>query len=331
MTPAERYGLGISNCRKVRDVVESVRVAEELGAEIAFVAEDINCRDAFELCALGAAQTERIRVATGVVNPYTRNPTSLAMAIATLDEVSAGRATLGLGTSSPSLIETQMGIPVDRPVRVMREATEIVRRLLAGETVSHRGERFVYTDARLDVRPMQAAVPIFFAAMGPLTLRLAGRIADGVLLNVGASTEYVRWAVDRVQEGARLAERRPQDVTIAAWLTAYVTEDLESGLQRARRWLATVLSIPRQGEILLEQSGLDLSILAAIRAEVGAYPHQGDAAAAAAHVPPEVAERLTLVGPPDRIRERVDEYRAAGVDVPVFGLSTLRALFKARM
>src|SRR5579864_3188106 len=76
-----RFGLGISNCRPVHAVVEGVRRAEALGAEIAFIAEDVNCRDAFELCALSAAQTERIRLATGVVNPYTRNPTSLAMAI----------------------------------------------------------------------------------------------------------------------------------------------------------------------------------------------------------------------------------------------------------
>jgi 5,10-methylenetetrahydromethanopterin reductase len=262
-----------------------------------------------------------------VVNPYTRNPTSLAMAIATLDEISGGRAVLGLGTSSPSLIQEQMGIPLGRPVRVMRETTEIVRALLAGGPVTYQGERHVYHDALLEVAPPQQRIPIYFAAMGPLTLALAGRIADGVLLNVGASPDYVRWAVARIREGAESAGRSSAAITVAAWMTAYVTDDYAAGLRKAREWLATMLSIPRQGELLLEGAGLDTAILQPIRATVSGYPHRGDRAAAAAFVPPEVAERLTLIGSPERVRSRLEEYHAAGVDLPVLGLSALHALF----
>ena len=327
MPAGARFGLGISNCRSARDVVAGVKEAEKRGAEIAFIAEDINCRDAFQLCAVAAGQTHQICLATGVVNPYTRNPTSLAMAVATLDELSGGRAVLGLGTSSPALIEEQMGLPHGRSISVMQEATQIIRALLRGETVSYSGERFVYRSARLEVRPVQERVPIYFAAMGPLMLRLAGRMADGVLLNVAASTEYVRWAVGQVQAGAREVGRASGEVTIAAWLSVYVTADYEAGLQRAREWLATMLSIPRQGELLLQHAGLDSSILAEIRAHVTAYPHGGDRAAAARYVPPEVAERLALVGTAARVRERLEEYRMAGVQVPVLGPSAVRALF----
>lgn len=323
----ERFGLGISNCRRARGVVSAVQEAEQYGAEIAFIAEDVNCRDAFELGALSATATDHIRIATGVVNPYTRNPTSLAMAVATLDEISEGRAVLGLGTSSPSLIEEQMGIPVGKSVAVMREATEIVRLLLAGGSVTYPGARFIYREAHLEVPPVQPRIPIYFAAMGPLMLQLAGRLADGVLLNVGASVEYVRWAVAEIQVGARKAGRQPEDITVAAWLTAYVTDDYEFGVQSAREWLASMLSIPRQGEILLERSGIDASILPGIRQHHGAYPHRGDREAAARYVPPEVADRLALIGSPERIAERIAEYRAAGVDVPVLGPAALRALY----
>src|SRR5206468_12306225 len=134
--------------------------------------------------------------------PYTRNPTSLAMAVATLDEISEGRALLGLGTSSPALIQEQMGLVVGKPVAVMREATEVVRALLAGEAVTYSGQRFMYRDATLEVRPVQAHIPIFYAAMGPLMLRLAGRSADGVLLNVGASVEYIAGAVEQIRASA---------------------------------------------------------------------------------------------------------------------------------
>jgi 5,10-methylenetetrahydromethanopterin reductase len=321
-----RWGLGISNCRAAAGVVRAVADAEARGADIAFVAEDINCRDSFALCTLAASATGRIRLATGVVNPYTRNPTSLAMAIATLDEVSSGRAVLGIGTSSPSLIEQQMGIPVGRAIGVMKEAVTIVRALLAGDTVTYAGQRFVYQNAHLDVHPVQDRVPIIFAAMGPQMLQLAGRLADGVLLNVGASTGYVRWAVSQIADGARSAGRDPGEITIAAWLTAYVTDEYENGLQRAREWLATMLSIPAQGELLLERSGLDTSILPSIREHVTAYPHGGDPQRGAEFVPAEVAEQLALIGPIDHVRKRVQAYREAGVDVPVLGPAALRAL-----
>lgn len=323
----ERFGLGISNCRPACQVVHAVGAAEALGAEIAFVAEDVNCRDSFQLCALSATATEKIRIATGVVNPYTRNPTSLAMAVATLDEISEGRAVLGLGTSSPSLITAQMGIPMGKPVGIMREATDVIRALLAGRPVSYVGEHFVYADATLEVQPVQPQVPIYFAAMGPQMLRLAGRIADGVVLNVGASEDYVRWAVGLLREGATAAGRSFDELTVAAWLSVYITEDRAAGLRRAREWLATMLSIPRQGELLLERAGFDTAILPPIRALLTAYPHSGDREAAGREVPVEVAERLALVGTADEVRARVDAYRAAGVQIPVMGPGPLKALY----
>ncbi len=323
----ERFGLGVTNCRSADSVVEAVREAEALGAEIAFIAEDINCRDAFELAALSARETQLIRISTGVVNPYTRNPTSLAMAVATLDEISNGRASLGLGTSSPSLIETQMGIPAAGSLSVMREATEIIRALLAGDTVTYAGRRFSYSDARLEVLPVQESVPIVYAAMGPKMLGLAGHVADGVLLNVGASTDYVRWAVGEIERGAKSRSRDPNEITIAAWLTAYIVQDYAEGLRKAKEWLAGMLSVPRQGELLLERAGFDTSILEGIRQHNSAYPHRGDKTAAASFIPDEVAESLALIGSADQVRERIIQYRDAGVQIPVLGIGTLRALY----
>jgi 5,10-methylenetetrahydromethanopterin reductase len=325
--PACRFGLGSTNCRAAREVVEGIQRAESMGAEIAFVAEDIYCRDTFALCALAANDTHTIRLATGVVNPYTRAPTSLAMGIATLDEISAGRAVLGLGAGSPTLIEQQMGIPHGSSLTVMREATEIIRSLLSGETVTYEGSRFHYRQAALGFRPVQQRIPIYFAAMGPKMLQLAGRLADGVLLNVGASIEFVRWAIGHVRAGSRQAGRPDNAVTIAAWLTAYVSGEREVGLRRAREWLATILSIPRQGELLLEHGGFDGAILSNIRRHVTGYPHGGDPAAAARYVPTEFAEQMTLVGTVEQVNERLRAYRDAGIDLPVLGLGALTQLF----
>jgi 5,10-methylenetetrahydromethanopterin reductase len=252
------------------------------------------------------------------------------MAVATLNEVSDGRAGLGLGTSSPALIEGQMGLRSDGSVGIMREATEIIRGLLAGETVTYPGEHFSYREAKLEVSPVQGRIPIYYAAMGPQMLRLAGRIADGVLLNVGASTEYVRWAVEQIQIGAAETGRDWAEITVATWLTAYVVEDRAEGLRKAREWLAGMLSIPRQGELLLEKAGFDASILPDIRRHHTAYPHSGDKIAAASFIPDEVAESLALIGTTDQVRTRVEQYRAAGVQVPVLGIGPLRSLYAAK-
>ncbi|MGH2442527.1 MAG: LLM class flavin-dependent oxidoreductase [Chloroflexota bacterium] len=323
----EHYGLGITNCRTSESVVSGVMEAEQLGAEIAFIAEDINCRDAFQLCALAAGQTEHIRLATGVVNPYTRNPTSLAMAAATLDEVSHGRAVLGIGSSSPSLIEGQMGISAGGAPGRMRECTEIIRGLLAGEEVTTAGKHFSYMNARLQVKSVQDRLPIFFGAMGPRMLRLAGSVADGVLLNVSATVEYVRWAVQEITDAAVGAGRDPSEVTIAGWLTVYSSNDRSDSIRRSREWLATMLCVPRQGELLLEHAGVDPSLLNGIREFVTAYPHGGDRGEAAQLVPAELAERMTLIGNAEEIRSRLQAYREAGLQLPVLSIGALRALY----
>jgi len=323
----ERFGLGISNCRPALEVIDGVERAEGLGAEVAFVAEDIGCRDAFQLLAGAAATTERIRLATGVINPYTRNPTSVAMAVVTLDELSRGRAVLGMGSSSPHLIEEQMGIIHGPPVRVMRESAEIVRALLRGDEVTYAGERFQYQRARLQTSSEGRHVPIFFAAMGPRTLRLAGRMADGVLLNVGATAEYVTWAVVEIKRGAEQAGRDSAEITVAAWLTTYVSDDRGRALDRAKRWLAHTLSIPRQGELLLEHAGGDPAVLLPIRERVQAYPHGGDPAAAVSFVSDELAERMTLIGDVAEVKARIAEYREAGVQIPVLSISALGKVY----
>jgi 5,10-methylenetetrahydromethanopterin reductase len=219
-----------------------------------------------------------------------------------------------------------MGIPHTGSVRVMREAVEVIKLLLEGGPVSYSGSVYNYDEAELQVRPKQPSVPIFFAAMGSRMLRLAGRMADGVLLNVGASPSYVRWAVSELEIGAGEVGRDPANITVAAWMTAYVSDHLEDSLRRAREWLAVMLSIPRQGELLLEKAGFDLGILDGIREEVRGYPHGGNRTAGGKLVPVEVAHELTLIGTAAEVGARIDEYRRAGVQIPVLGISTLEAV-----
>jgi 5,10-methylenetetrahydromethanopterin reductase len=318
--------LGISNCRAAEDAMRAVVEAERQGVKTAFISEDIGCRDAFQLAAAAAERTQDIRLAIGVANPYTRSPVALAMSAATLDELSQGRAILGLGSSSPEIIQDQLGIPYGRRITVMREAVQIIRTLLNGDEISVDGEHFHLSAYHLELGRTPRSIPIYLAAMGPLMLQLAGRIADGVILNTGSTPAHIAWATEQIQHGAASADRQRNQVTIAVWVAAYIGSDVAVLFERARRWAAAALSIRGQGELLLEKAGLPLNFLPRIRAHYQAYPHRGDLERAALEVPDEVVSTLAVVGQPDEAQARLGTYLAAGANILILGPTPLRRL-----
>lgn len=153
--------------------------AERLGYHSVWVPETWG-RDAFLLLGAIAQRTDKIRLATGVVNIFSRSPAQLASAVATLNELSGGRAILGLGASGEKVIRDFHGIQFWRPVERMKESVEIIRLLLAGEKADHGGEIFRTKDFALNFRAREA--PIYVAALGPRMTELAGKMADGIIL-----------------------------------------------------------------------------------------------------------------------------------------------------
>ena len=168
-----------------------------------------------------AAATRRVRVATAVINPFTRGAVLLAVTAATLDELCGGRLVLGLGAGSPTVLAHQ-GIAFDRPLARLRETVPVVRRLLAGDEVSFSGETIRVDRARLDFTPLRSVIPIYLGATGPRALALAGEIADGVILNGFVSLDYTRRAIAIVRAAARDAGRDPSRIEIAASIVVSV-------------------------------------------------------------------------------------------------------------
>jgi 5,10-methylenetetrahydromethanopterin reductase len=141
--------------------------------------------------------TARVRIGIGVVNPWTRHPMLTAMEHASLDELSGGRAVLGLGTSNARWMDEMLGIPFTQPLPRLRESVEILRRALAGEPVKHDGDGW-RIDARLSFTPVRPDPPIHLGVKGRHALTLAGEIGDGVLLSLLSSPAYVAWARQRI-------------------------------------------------------------------------------------------------------------------------------------
>jgi 5,10-methylenetetrahydromethanopterin reductase len=186
--------------------------AEANGFDSVWFAENPFNRGVLPAASACAAATRRARIGIGVLNPYNRHPTLIAMEIGALDELAQGRARLGLGSGIAAATE-RMGLRADRPLAAARDAITIVRAMLAGEEVSYSGRVFSAHKARLEYRPPRADMPILMAARGEQALALCGRIADGLMISNMCPPEFTRVAVEAVCESARAAGRRaPADV-----------------------------------------------------------------------------------------------------------------------
>jgi 5,10-methylenetetrahydromethanopterin reductase len=288
------------------------RAAETAGYESLWVTERYFHEETFTLLGFLAAVTQRLKLGVGVTNPYTRHPALLAMASATLDRVSGGRFILGMGRSEPFIIRDRLGLDYRQPRTVLAEAVGNIRDLLAGNRVDTTGGQVTMRDTRLAILPVQQPMPIYLAALGPQALRLAGTVADGVILNAYVPTGYVRYAVREIREAARQAGRHPETIDITCMLVVRLTPDAGALIPGLKQRLVRLLAEPHVGEILLAQGGFDADILKPLRA---AASHTD--AAVVELISDDMVEAFYLIGDTATCRARIAEYRAAGVDAPL--------------
>ncbi len=295
------------------ELKEYGRIAETAGFESLWVTERYFHEETFSLLGFLAAATQHLKLGLGVTNPYTRHPALLAMASATLDRISGGRFLLGLGRSDKPVIRDKMGISYGNSRSTLEEAVAIIRRLLSGERVTSAAGRFKLSDARLATTPIQQKLPIYLAAIGAKGLRLAGAIADGVLLNAYVPPAYERYAVEEVRQAAQEAGRDPHSIDIACMLVVRLTDDPDSVRPSLKPRIVRLLEEPHVGEILLGQGGFDPSILGPLRASV----KKDGGKEAVGLISDDMVESFYLVGPAARCKERLAAYRQAGVDLPL--------------
>lgn len=314
----QRLGIGFTGDLRTMEIARYARLAEELEYESFWIAEDYYLRDAVSILAFLSQATRKIKLGTGIISAYTRPPVVIAQTIATLDEMSKGRAILGIGTGVKPLIE-KMGIQFQKPLSVMRESVSIIRRLMAGEQVDHRGLRFSIHDIKLGVNPytlgrlmpIRRYVPIYIGAIGPKMLQLAGEIGDGVLMTSGLSPKQIALSVQNVKTGAAKSGRDSSKVDIACYIPSCISYRGKIDSLATKAYLAHVLA--HSSERSLSLDGFDLRDVVSIRQAVD----KGDSRMAADLVTDEMLDIYTASGTAERIRERIREYRSSGVTLPI--------------
>jgi probable F420-dependent oxidoreductase len=288
-------------------LVEIVRLAERSGYDGLWVPENVG-REVFTQLGAFAMATERLRLGPGIANVFTRTPTVLAQGAATLDQISGGRAWLGLGTGHQPALEAGHGVAYGRPLARMRDAVRIVRAILRGEALPETAV-VPARSFRLETPAPRPDLPIYVAALGPRMCQLAGALADGVILN-WATPAYVREALANVHAGAARAGRDPAAVEVACYIR--VAAGAAAGVLRPAlaRELARYIAMPYYRQ-MFEHAGFG--------AQMAGIPetYARDPDEAAKMVPDRMLTALTVADDGAAFRARLAEYGALGVTLPV--------------
>lgn len=280
--------------RSLDSALRRVERAEELGYESVYVTH-IGARDSITLLTAYAAHAERVLLGTGVIPIYARTPANMAQSFATLDDVSGGRAIAGLGVSHKPVVEHWYGQSIDKPLAEMREYVAIMRAILRGEDPPP-GKKWRTAFHLTGWEAPRPDMPIYLAGLSPGMLRLAGEIADGVVLWL-CNPNYVRdVVVPTVREGREKAGRPADGFDIVAAVPSAVTDDPETALERLRGELVPYFNLPYY-RAMLERSGLD--------------PDAGPT--------DDFLGLLGAIGPADQARESVRRYAEAGATSPSVG------------
>ena len=257
--------------------------------------------DAFTPLALAAQWSSELRFGPAIAPVYTRGPATLAMTAATLAEVTGGRFVLGIGSSSPTIVQRRNAIPFEEPFKRTRDTLRFLKAALAGEKVTVQYDTFAVSGFKLE-RPPAAKELIMLSALRPNMLLLAGREADGAITNWLAATD-----VPQVREELG-------DSELAARIFVCPTEDADAARALGRMLISTYLTVPAYAAF---HDWLG-------RGEALRPMHEawaaGDRKAASKSIPDEVVDALIVHGSLDQCRARVAEYQTAGVDTPIIAL-----------
>jgi probable F420-dependent oxidoreductase len=292
------------------EIVECVRLAEDLGYESAWMAEG-HGGDQFAVLGACATATTRIRLGTSISSVFVRSAPTIAMAAATVDHLSGGRVLLGLGSSHKVQVEGEHGIAFGQAILRVRETVAIVRALLREGVVSHKGE--VISIERFDLwfPPLRKEIPIYLAALFPTMLQIAGELSQGVLLT-WPTLDAGRRAAENVAVGARRAGRRPEDVEIASLLPCQVADDGAEARERLKPGVAFYAGFfPRYNRLLADAGFADAV------ATIKTAWDRGDRDGAARLVPDALIDAVALAGTPAECREKIERYRASGIALPI--------------
>ena len=317
-----RFALYMQDKHPIQYELEIARYAEARGFSEIWQADTRLARDCIVMMSAFLTHTKKLRIGSGVLPIWTRNPAVIAASWSTLWELGGkvdgrGRVMLGLGAWWEP-IASRVGVDRRKPLKAMREHIEALRQLFTMEEVTYQGE-FVNLDRiRLDVAFGDTSprdIPLYIGATGPKMLEMTGEICDGVVLNYMVSVDYIREAVKLVEKGAQKVGKTIADIDRPELLVCCLSDDdpaaaMLEGKKLAAYYFATEPHI-------MKASGVSDALLNKVQAIMGWPATEDDYIKASKVIPNEVVRNIMAVGTTKECQEKVAQYIDAGVTCPI--------------
>lgn len=305
-----RFGVEFVPYLKLDTLVALAKLVERDGFEQIWVCDHYHNRYVHSVLAQLALETRRVKLGPGVTNPYLIHPSMTAAAVATLNEISNGRAILGISSGDPVFLST-VGVEQRRPVTAVREAVYIIKELLAGRQINFTGKCFSCRGARLRFKPVNK-IPIYVGGRRQRMLELAGSIADGALINA-SHLEDIEKCVGYIKKGLWARKRKPKNFDFVAYLVVSVDEDEEKARKAARGVVAFVASsAPLES---LEHHGIKQEKVELVRH----FLRAGEIKKAREAVTDQMLDEFSVCGPIEKLSSHIEELKEFGITRTVIG------------
>jgi len=305
-----KFGIEFVPCEPVEKVVERSKKAEEAGFEYCWVTDHYHNRNVYSFLTAIAQNTKKIIIGPGVTNPYLIHPAVTASAIASIDEISEGRAILGISAGDRTIMSS-LGVKLEKPLATMSESIQIIRKLLAGEKMNYDGKIFRLSGVKLYFKPKHE-IPIYLGAQGPEMLRLAGKISDGALVNASHPLD-LDYAVSQIRSGADEAGRDFKEIDIAAYTSFSVADSDEKAIDAAKPVVVFIISATPS--VVLERHGIPAEDASKVRGAL----KSGKFGEAMAGITEAMLNSFCIHGTPVDCIKRIEEISKSGVTQLVIG------------
>lgn len=299
-----KFSLELLPNEPVCDIVEVVKVAEDIGFDNVWITDHYNNRDVFEVLAMVANNTSTIKMGSGVSNPYIRNPVTIAAATATLDEISDGRALVGVGPGDKATMET-LNLSWNKPVATVKSAINTIRTLVDGETLNSKAS--LNGTSRI-----QDYIPIYMAAQGPRMLKASGEVADGTLINASNERDF-EVAIPLIKEGIRKSGIQKHNFNYAAYTACSIEDNLDTAYNNARIVVAFIIA--GAPEVVLKRHNIPVNIAAEINQALANHQFKK----ATSLVSNDMCNAFAVCGNPETIQDKVETFKKIGINEFVVG------------
>jgi 5,10-methylenetetrahydromethanopterin reductase len=296
----------------VKQVVNFCKLAESKDIDFAWITNHYNNRHCYPTLAAIAQATTTLKMGPGIMNSFTDTPAAMASFACTLNEISDGRAILGIGPGDLSTLP-KLAIQAEKPVARLEEAIKVIRKLCAGEEVkTPEMQFFKYQGAKLTGvnLPGKKGIPIYVGAQGPKVLDLAGRVGDGALINASNPKDFAV-AIPIIKKACESVGKKNFDVG------AYTAMSIDRDVKKARNSAKIVAAFIAAGSPpdLLKRHGLDLGNVDKIKAALGKF----DFKTVGELVSDKEIDAFTIAGTPEMVKAKCDELVKSGVTQIIFG------------